>query len=159
MSEEARKNMAREISEEGRRRIAEAAKAHLTGYVHSEQSKQNMSDGHKGSKSIFKDGIYKYVKESALEEYLNDGWVLQGAMTGGTYKRKDNRPRLWINNGCEEKNVFADDVNEYYLSGWTNGRIKNKTWVHKGETSKCVSKDNMISYLNDCWEIGRGKLK
>lgn len=159
MSEEARKNMAREISEEGRKRISEAAKKNLTGFVHTEESRQNMSDGHKGSKSIFKDGIYKYVKEDVLDEYLDDGWILQGAMAGGTYKRKDNRPRVWINNGHDEKNVFVDDANKYYISGWVNGRIKNKTWIHNGETSKCINKDDIQSYLNDGWEIGRGNLK
>lgn len=159
MSEEARKNMAREISEDGRRRISEAAKANLTGYIHSEQSRQNMSEGHKGSKSIFKDGVYKYVKESTLEEYLNDGWILQGAMTGNTYQRKDSRPRVWINNGHDEKNVFVDDIDSYYLSGWVDGRIKNKAWIHHDNVSKCVNKDDIQSYLDDGWEIGRGKLK
>ena len=159
MSEEARKNMAREISEEGRKRISAAAKNNLTGYVHSEQSKQNMSEGHKGSKSIFKDGVYKYVKEDVLEEYLNDGWILQGAMTGGSYKRKDNRPRMWINNGLEEKNIFVDDIEQYYDSNWVVGRIKNKTWIHNENGSKCINKDELQSYLNNGWEVGRGKLK
>lgn len=159
MSEEARKNMAREISEEGRKRISDAVKKNLTGYIHSEQSKQNMSEGHKGSKSIFKNGIYKYVKESVLEEYLDDGWILQGSMTGKTYKRKDSRPRVWVNNGIDEKNIFVDDINQYRTLGWLDGRIKNKVWIHNDEKSKCINKNELQSYLDNDWEIGRGKLK
>lgn len=159
MSEEARKHMSRQFSEETRRKLSESAKTHLTGYVHSDESRSNMSAGHKGSKSIYKNGVYKYVKECMLEEYLNDGWVLKGAQTGGTYKRKDMRPRLWINNGIDEKNIFLDDAEAYYNDGWIEGRIKNKTWVHKGDEVKFVPKNQKQSYLDNGWESGRGKIK
>lgn len=125
MSEEARKHMSREISEEGRKKISESTKLHLTGYQHSERSKRNMSNAHKGSKSIFKDGIYKYVKESTLEEYLSDGWILRGSQSGKKMNRKDTGTKVWMHNGDKSKQVLKDRVNEYIQDGWTMGR-KNK---------------------------------
>ena len=119
MSEEARKNMAREISEEGRKRISEAAKMNLTGFVHSEESRKNMSDGHKGSRSIFKDGVYKYVKDDVLEEYLDQGWVLKGAMSG----------KIWVNDGVKARQVAKDELDSYLNDGWTTGRSPKKTIV------------------------------
>lgn len=124
MSEEARKNMSRDFSEETRKKLSEAARKNLTGYVHSEQSRMNMSAGHIGSKSIYKDGIYKYVKECMLDEYLNEGWILRGAQVGITRKRKDVRPRTWINNGIEEKIILIYDLSTYTDDGWCKGRLK-----------------------------------
>ena len=62
-------------SDETRKKLSESAKLHLTGYKHSEQSKRNMSEGHKGSKAMYKDGVYKNVRPNLVEEYLNDGWI------------------------------------------------------------------------------------
>lgn len=159
MDEEARKNMARAFSDETRKKLSESAIKNLTGYVHSEQSKQNMSEAHKGSKSIYRDGIYKYVKESALEEYLCEGWILKGAHSGIKCPRKDKRPRMWINNGCDSKNVFVDDVEEYYADGWVKGRIDGKIWVHNGIETKKITTDEKQLYIDNGWKLGRGKLK
>lgn len=82
MSEEARKNMARVFSEETRKLLSNNAKEKLTGIKHTDQSRKNMSEGHIGSRSIYKDGIYKYVKQETVDEYLDEGWILKGAMSG-----------------------------------------------------------------------------
>jgi group I intron endonuclease len=67
----------RVCSEETRRKLSELAKAKLTGYKHSEQSKHNMSESHKGSRPMCKNGIYKYIRPNLIEEYLNEGWILE----------------------------------------------------------------------------------
>ena len=91
MSEEARKNMARVFSEETKKFLSKNAKEKLTGIKHTEQSRKNMSEGHIGSRSIYKDGIYKYVKQETVDEYLNEGWILKGAMSGNpTSKARSN---------------------------------------------------------------------
>ena len=76
MSEEARKNMARKFSPETRQRIGEYARKNLTGYVHSEESKRNMSAAHKDRCWIYKDEERKIIKNSDVDDYLSDGWML-----------------------------------------------------------------------------------
>lgn len=157
MSEEARKHMAREISEEGRKKLSESAKNNLTGFVHSDESRKNMSEAHKGSRSIFKDGVYKYIKEDMLEEYLNDGWILQGAQKGKNYKRKDTRKRVAINNGIDNKVVCVDDLDQYYDNGWMLGRLDagTKCWVYNDSESKLITKEEVQSYIDNGWTVGR----
>ncbi len=65
------------ITESGREKLRQNAIKNLTGYVHSEQSKKNMSDAHKGFKSMYKDGIYKNVVPKLIDEYLLDGWIFK----------------------------------------------------------------------------------
>lgn len=157
MSEEGRKNMARQFSEETRKKLSESAKANLTGYQHSDESKHNMSEAHKGSRSIFKDGVYKYVKDETLDEYLADGWILQGVHTGKSMPRKDTRKRVHINNGTESKVVLFDDLEQYYNDGWELGRLDagTKSWIHNDCESRLVSKEDLQNYLDDGWNLGR----
>lgn len=125
MSEEARKNMARTFSDETRKKISESAKGRLVGYEHSDASRKNMSDGHKGSKSIFKDGVYKYVKQETVDEYLAEGWILQGAMTGKRVKRVNKKERCWIHNDSESKLILKKDLSSYLDNNWVIGRKIN----------------------------------
>lgn len=157
MSEEARKHMAREISEEGRKKLSESVKANLTGFTHTEESRKNMSDGHMGSRSIFKDGIYKYVKQDVLDEYLEDGWILQGAQTGKSIPRKDTRKRVHINNGVENKVVPIDDLEQYYDGGWILGMLNcnTKCWIYNDYESKLIVKEDLQHYIDGGWIPGR----
>lgn len=123
MSDNARANMSRTFSQEARERFAQNARDKLTGRVHTQQSKANMSAGHIGSKSIYKDGVYKYVKEHELHTYLADGWILQGVLHGRKIVRKDQGTKVWIHKGDEERVVRKDIVEEYYDDGWLRGRI------------------------------------
>ncbi len=65
------------LTEDGRRRIRESTIKNLTGYVHSEESRKHMSEGHIGSKAMYKDGVYKFVTPKLQEEYLAEGWVFK----------------------------------------------------------------------------------
>lgn len=67
----------REMSEEEKEKRRQTAIRKLTGFVHSEQSKKNMSDGHKRSKTMYKDGIYKNIVPKLQELYLADGWIFK----------------------------------------------------------------------------------
>lgn len=126
MSEKAKANMARTFSDETKEKLAQSARKNLTGRVHSEQSKANMSAGHIGSRSIYKNGIYKYVKEHELQTYLDDGWILQGAIYGRKVVRKDRGTKIWVHKGDEERVVKIDDAEKYYNDGWSRGRIYRK---------------------------------
>lgn len=68
------------LTDEGRRKLSQSAIVNLTGYVHSEESKRHMSEAHKGSKSMYKNGIYKNISPKLQEEYLADGWVFKSAL-------------------------------------------------------------------------------
>ena len=114
MSEESRKNMARVFTEETRKKLSESAKQHLTGYVHSDQSRANMSKGHLGTRNIFKDGVFKHVKEYELDEYLADGWICKSPIEGRICVNKDGKNML----------IQADEYDRYYSDGWIRGRAK-----------------------------------
>ena len=116
MSAESKSHMRREFDQETRDKLAESARKNLTGYVHSEQSKKNMSDGHKGSCSIFKDGKFKYIKKEQVREYLDEGWVLKGAWSG--FK--------WMHNDKECRQIRKEDIQNYLDGGWTMGRLPRK---------------------------------
>ena len=130
MSDKARANMARTFSEEAKAKLAQNARDKLTGRVHSEQSKANMSAGHIGSRSIYKNGIYKYVKEHELQTYLDDGWILQGAIYGRKIVRKDRGTKMWVHKGDEERVIKIDDADKYFDDGWSRGRIYKKRCKH-----------------------------
>lgn len=114
MSEEARKHMARQFTDEQRKRMSESSKGKLVGYKHNDESRQNMSKSHVGSRSIYKDGIYKYVKEDTIEEYLSEGWELKGPQSG----------KSAVNNGIVCKMVDEAELSQYEESGWMRGRLK-----------------------------------
>lgn len=130
MSDKARANMARVFSNEAKAKLAQNAREKLTGRVHSEQSKANMSAGHIGSRSIYKNGIYKYVKEHELQEFLDDGWILRGAIFGKKVDRKDRGTKMWVHKGDEERVVRIDDADKYFDDGWSRGRIYKKRCKH-----------------------------
>ena len=65
------------LTDDGRKKLSQNAIKSLTGFVHSEQSKKNMSDAHKGSKSMYKDGIYKNVVSSLINDYILSGWIFK----------------------------------------------------------------------------------
>lgn len=67
------------LTEEGRKKLSQSAILNLTNYVHSDEARKNMSEAHKGSKSMYKDGVYKNVVLKLQEEYLADGWVFKSA--------------------------------------------------------------------------------
>lgn len=67
------------LTEDGRKKLSQSAISNLTGYIHSEESKRHMSEAHKGSKTMFKDGIYKNIVPKLQEEYLADGWVFRSS--------------------------------------------------------------------------------
>ena len=67
------------ITETGRKKISQNTIQKLTGYIHSDQSRKNMSNAHKGSKSMYKDGVYKNIAPVLIEEYLSEGWIFKGA--------------------------------------------------------------------------------
>ena len=116
MSAESKSHMRRKFSQETRDKLAESARKNLTGYVHSDESRKNMSDGHRGSCSIFRDGKFKYIKKEQLQEYLDEGWILKGSRSG--YR--------WMHNGVKGKQVSQDSVQAYLNSGWTLGKLPTK---------------------------------
>ena len=130
MSDKARANMARTFSKEAKAKLAQNARDKLTGRVHSEQSKANMSAGHIGSRSIYKNGVYKYVKEHELQTYLDDGWILQGAIYGRKVVRKDRGTKMWVHKGDKERVIKIDDADKYLDDGWSRGRIYKKRCRH-----------------------------
>lgn len=132
MSEEARKHMAREFSKEVREAQSRRAKEKLTGYVHSEESKQHMSAAHLGSKSMYKDGVYKNVPKENIEKYLDDGWMFKC-------------PRfnyVWMNNGEKATHVKNEDIEKFLEEGWVLGKGTFKRAKDKIEVQ--ISNDNMF---------------
>lgn len=86
MSDEARKHMAREFSLEARQKLSQYAKRNLTGYVHSEETKRNMSAAHKDKCWIFNGDERKFVRKEDLDSYLSNGWsLLKGT---GLYRKR-----------------------------------------------------------------------
>ena len=126
MLDKARSNMVRTFSDEAKAKLAQNAREKLTGRMHSAQSKANMSAGHIGSRSIYKNGVYKYVKEHELQPYLDNGWILQGAKYGKKVIRKDRGTKMWVNKNNEECVIRVDDAEKYYNNGWSRGRIYKK---------------------------------
>lgn len=146
MSDDARKHMAREISEEGRRRISEAAKANLTGFHHTDQSRANMSAGHIGSKSVYKDGVYKNVKADVLDKYISDGWVLKSPRDGF----------IWITKDGVGKTINKEDLDLYTSQGWVKGNPRaGKIWVKRDGSSTLIAPEKLDEYIGQGWERGR----
>ena len=67
------------LTNEGREKLRQNAIKNLTGYVHSDESRKNISEGHIGSKSMYKNGIYKNVRSALIDEYLADGWIFKSS--------------------------------------------------------------------------------
>lgn len=136
MSPESKSHMKRTFSQETRDKIAAAAKKNLTGYVHSQQSRENMSKGHIGSCSVFKDGSYKYVKKEQLQEYLDEGWILRGAHFG----------RKWVHKGDDVRQVKEEELQDYLDNGWEEGRgarfSRKIVEFHQKRANQNCSKDN-----------------
>lgn len=123
---EAHKN---KLTEEGREKLRQNAINNLTGYVHSEQSKKNMSEGHKGSKSMYKDGIYKNIRPNRIEEYLADGWIFKSPP-------KNSKP---------SKKISCLDIltNETFI--FDSAKIASQELDIKIETLRRGARDNIIT--------------
>ena len=80
-----------------------------------------------------------------------------------------NNPRMWINNGKEDKFILIEK-REKYLN-WKNGRfyrpnpnkaiVKNRIWICKNDQTKMINKLELNDYIKRGWVRGRkwGKMK
>lgn len=118
------------LTEEGRAKISKSAIANLTGYIHSEESRKHMSEAHKGSKSMFKDGVYKNIVPKLQDEYIADGWI---------FKSPPKRSRgIKCINVAEDSVIYYENVKEASRAidipessirgGVVNGRLVRKKY-------------------------------
>ena len=77
-----------------------------------------------GYKSVFKDGEFKKIPKSELDNYLNDGWILKGKPHSDEHKKRISESiakQAHIHKGNEGKRVPKEEV-DYWLSlGWELG--------------------------------------
>ena len=103
----------------------------------------------------------KYIIETDLEKYINDGWVK------GSYVKPDKIHKIAVYNDIVNKIILIDPQKYayYYDDGWSlnlphhksNGKIivRNETT----RTVKYICKDELEKYLSDGWKKGRFKNK
>lgn len=106
----------------------------------------------KGMKKINKDGKIKFVNKNEINEYLNNGWKLGGG--------KMKRINIVKNNII--KTIDVCDKNMYFNDGWElvrTKKLKNTIGMNKGGKYKNIPKEEVESYMNNGWMIGRGKEK
>lgn len=98
----------------------------------------------KGSRRIYKDGIYKVAQSQELQVYLNKGWILKGRPKTNEHRRKlseshkrkhppkpikeDSSPKvsklkgsIAINKDGKIKYINPKDLDKYLTKGWNKG--------------------------------------
>jgi hypothetical protein len=95
----------------------------LKGITRSAEFKANISKKRAGRCAIHHPDTKKilYVENSALEHYLNNGFILG---TGNVVKGALNK--FWFNNGEVEKLIFFEEISKYEELGYVKGRLKTK---------------------------------
>lgn len=152
---------------------------------HSENHKKYLSKISNGEnnpsygKKWINNGVeMKYVYKSDLASYLSNGWVL-GNIKSDNFNTSNRR---WVNNGEKMLYVMVEDLYNYLNNGWVLGRIitdkmmacrkkisenskgrvnksgyklKNLKWVNKNGVVKRIWLNELGSYLNNGWVLGR----
>lgn len=85
---------------------------------------------------------------------IPDGWA-----TGNSYRKN----YAWVNNGKVEKVIPRLDVNSFEYREWNLGRLyspsKNKICVHKLDTIKYITHEELTAYLDHGWVKGNNKFQ
>lgn len=155
MSDIGRSHMSRTFSEATRKKLSENAKKNLTGYVHSDESREHMRSGHIGNRHMYKDGIHKEVKPEMVEEYLQEGWIFRGHMAG----KQGGKKTILINNGYTEARVRVKKLDDYLAQGWQIGRFigTDKINVYRNEHRKNIFIEQLTDFELRGWSIERPK--
>lgn len=103
----------------------------------------------KGSRNtvfVTKGDITKRIPKSDLEYYLDQGWVNHRTLW-------DNK-KLYYHRGEEVKIIYPDEVPHYESLGFVRGR-PHRNYITDGKSSKIVSDNDLQSYLDKGWYIGK----
>ena len=108
-------------------------------------------------KHIHKDIIHinngkerKSIHKNELEKYLEKGWK------GGTTIDKS---KIWICKYDSEIEITANDYLEYKQQGWIKGSLKDRSCITNGTSELRVINNQIFTYLNNGWKLGRLNLK
>ena len=117
-----------------------------------------ISKGNKGFKdytNIYKDGMYKVIKRTELQTYLDDGWEVRSKSRGRVSPTKN---MIWISKGKLTKIIKPEELQTYLDDGWKNQRtispVKGKIGVIKNGKNKYVTESELQTYLDDGWTLG-----
>lgn len=92
----------------------------------SEEAKQKMAM--KGRVWINNGKENKFVKQSELQYYINNGYVQGNTFSkeiGKKSKHDNTKGMIWINNGVKNKVINPDELNKYIEQGYKKGQIKH----------------------------------
>lgn len=105
----------------------------------------------KNTKWVHRNSSQRMIKESELEEYISNGWVI-GRLD------KTNKDMIHINNGHNSRMVNADSLDQFLEQGWEIGSLykpnKNKKCVNKDGKNKFIPIEELEKYLKDGWLLG-----
>lgn len=121
--------------------------------------------GKVGVHKINPDGtvVNKYISESNLDSYLNNGWK---AGFDINYKPTSTKGFIWIHKDDRKKMIplelrnnfpdWEDGIGNHTNNGVSEKYIKDSIWIHKGEERKRIQKSDKHLYPD--WEEGIGEV-
>lgn len=132
---------------------------------------ERAADWHRGTKIMYSGSEQKAVRPEDIESCLSEGW--QYGFVPGLRKpwseemkkkfSRDQKGRIWINNGTKCKKVWPEEKTKYLLEGWSEGRIEGQApntsgyvRIFKGSERKAIPVEDLQSYLDRGWKKGRG---
>ena len=96
----------------------------------------------KGTIKVVKDGVIKCIKESMLEEYINNGWVRGNLSSGKSKVYKDGKYKF----------IDKSELDEYLSNGWVKkSGSSGKSKVYKDGKYKFIDKSELDEYLSNGW--------
>lgn len=132
---------------------------------------ERAANWHRGTKIMYSGSKQKAVQPGDIESCLTEGW--QYGFIPGLRKswseemrvkfRRDQKGRIWINNGTKCKHIWPEDKAKYLSEGWAIGRIKGQApntsgyvRVFKDSERKAIPVRELQNYLEQGWLRGRG---
>ena len=109
---------------------------------------------YQGRVCVHRDNDIKYIEESQLEEYLENGY-LKGSGLGKSMKGK-----ICVKRESELEWISVEDVDKYESEGWKIPRPNDgKIVINNGVNIRYVYENELEEYLNDGWQLGNHVMK
>ena len=109
---------------------------------------------YQGRVCVHRDNDIRYIEESQLEEYLENGY-LRGSGLG-----KSRRGKICVKRESELEWISVEDIDKHESEGWKIPRPNDgKIVINNGVNIKYVYENELEEYLNDGWQLGNHVMK